>query len=73
LVGDCFYLTVPNEPEAELQKIIRDSFLVEKAVKAMIYGSISPEELLETVEPVIPDMDQYLDEVEENLAEIYLV
>ena len=72
LVGDCFYLTIPNEPDAEVQKVIRDSFLVEQAVKAMISGSISPEELLEMVEPVIPDMDDYIDEVEENLAEIYL-
>ena len=73
LVGDCFYLTIPNEPEAEVQNIIKNSFLIEKAVKAMVSGFISPEELLEMVEPVIEDMDQYIDEVEDNLAEIYLV
>jgi len=72
-ISDCFYLTIPNEPEAEVHKMIRDSFLVEQAVKVMINGSISPEELLEMVEPVIPNMDHYIDEVEENLAEIYLV
>ena len=72
LVGECFHLIIPNNPLIEMQQAISDSMLVESAVKLMISGDISPEELLEMVEPVIEDMDDYIEEVEENLIEIYL-
>lgn len=71
-VGECFYLIIPNDPLVERQQAIRDSMLVELATKLMISGLISPEDLLEMVEPVIEDIDGYIEEVEENLREIHL-
>ncbi|MEH2454486.1 hypothetical protein [Nostoc sp.] len=71
-VGECFHLIIPNDPLVEMQQAIRNSMLVELATKLMISGLISPEDLLEMVEPVIEDMDSYIEEVEENLIEIYL-
>ncbi|MBN3911097.1 MAG: hypothetical protein HWQ35_32515 [Nostoc sp. NMS1] len=71
-VGECFHLFIPNDPFLEMQEAISNSMLVESAVKQMLSGEISPEELLEMVEPVIENMDDYIQEVEENLIEIYL-
>ncbi|MEH2302861.1 MAG: hypothetical protein V7K88_28765 [Nostoc sp.] len=71
-VGECFLLIIPNDPLVEMQQAIRNSMLVELATKLMISGLISPEDLLEMVEPVIEDIDGYIKEVEENLIEIYL-
>lgn len=71
-VGECFHLIIPNDPLVEMQQAISNSMLVESAVKLMISGAISPEDLLEMVEPVIENMDDYIEEVEENLIEIHL-
>ena len=71
-VGECFHLFIPNDPLLEMQQAIKNSMLVESAVKLMFSGAISPEDLLEMVEPAIEDMDDYIQEVEENLIEIYL-
>lgn len=72
-VGECFYLIIPNDPLLEVKQIIANSQIVEQATKLMLTGEISPEDLLEMVEPVIKDMDGYIEEIEENLVEIYLV
>ncbi|MEH2161608.1 MAG: hypothetical protein V7K38_11285 [Nostoc sp.] len=71
-VGECFHLFIPNDPFLEMQQAISNSMLVESAVKLMISGAISPEDLLEMVEPAIENMDDYIEEVEENLIEIHL-
>lgn len=72
-VGECFYLIIPTDPSLEMQQAISNSMLVESAVKLMLSGHISPEDLLEIVESVIENIDGYIEEVEENLAEIYLM
>ncbi|MEH2315943.1 hypothetical protein [Nostoc sp.] len=72
-IGECFHLFIPNDPLVEMQQAIKNSILVESAVKQMIAGTISPDDLLEMVEPVIENMDDYIKEIEENLIEIYLV
>jgi len=71
-IGDCFHLFIPADPETEMRKAIRDAMCVENAVKLMLSGGVSPEELLEMVEPVVVDIDQYIEEVEESLEEIGL-
>ncbi|MHC5718174.1 MAG: hypothetical protein ACYTX0_40335 [Nostoc sp.] len=71
-VGECFHLFIPNDPLLEMQQAISNSMLVESSVKLMLSGDISPEELLEMVEPVVENMDDYIQEIEENLIEIYL-
>lgn len=73
LIGPCFYLIIPDNPEADVQKIIRNGILVERACKEMFRGKITPAEMLELIEPCIPNMDDYLLEVEDNLGEILLL
>jgi hypothetical protein len=73
LIDPCFYLVVSNNPEAEVQEIIRHGMLVERACKEMFRGKITPSEMLELIEPCIPNMDDYLLEVEDNLSEILLL
>lgn len=72
-VGGCFQLFIPTDPLGEVDQAIKNSLLVDKATKQMIAGNITPDELLEMVEPVISNMDDYIQEIEENLTEIYLV
>ncbi|MEH2283345.1 MAG: hypothetical protein V7K90_18770 [Nostoc sp.] len=71
-IRKCFSLFIPCNPEQEMTATIEASMVVDRATKMMIQGKISPEELLEMVEPYISDMDQYIEEVELNLEEIYL-
>ena len=70
LIGDCFHLTIPLlNPEVEIQKAVQDAMEIEKATKAMLQGSISPDELLEWMEPYTQaPMDAYVQEVKENLT-----
>lgn len=55
-----------------MEALIAASMIVDQATKLMIQGNISPEDFLEFVEPHISDMDQYIEEVEHNLDEIFL-
>ena len=78
LVESNFHLFIPLSPETaqeEMQQAISKTMLVEKAARLMTKGGISPEELLEMVEPVIEtsNMDDYIEEIEEGLTELYLV
>ncbi len=72
-VGDCFYLHILVDPEREMRKAVKDSLLMENAVKRMMTGEVSPEELLEMVEPIVGDVDNFVEEVEENLGDIGLM
>lgn len=70
-LGDCFYLVIDlDRAEEEIQLALEHQYQVEQATNAMLNGSVSPEELMEMIEPFIPDMDQYQDEVEQNLADL---
>lgn len=70
-IGGCFYLVVPvagQEAEA-IASAIQEATQVEKAVDSFLDGDLSIEDLLETVEGNVPDIDQYCQEVEQNLYE----
>lgn len=68
--GNCFYLVIPNcDSDDEFYAIMEDARKVEQATKSMLEGSISIEELLEAVEPFVPSIDDYIEEVEENMEE----
>lgn len=68
--ASCFYLLVPTcNDEQEFQALMQDAHKVAQATKKMLQGSINIEELLEEIEPFIPSMDQYLEEIEENMEE----
>lgn len=71
-IRKCFSIIIPFNAEQEMQATIEASMVVDKATKMMVQGQISPEELLEMIEPYIEDMDQYIEEIELNLEEIYL-
>jgi len=70
-IGGCFHLYIPLDPETEVRQAIHNSMVVEKAVKLMLNGQASPDEILDLIEPVVDSVDDYIQEVEENL-EIYL-
>ncbi|MEH2243969.1 hypothetical protein [Nostoc sp.] len=65
-------IIIPRDPKQEAQLAIEASIIVDQATKAMIQGKISPDDLLEMVEPYLDDIDEYIKEVEENLNEIDL-
>lgn len=68
--GSCFYLLVPTcNDDAEFKALMADADAVCKAVKRMLNGSINIEELIESIEPFVPDIDSYLEEIEENMEE----
>lgn len=70
-IGGCFYLVVPvaGEEDAAIAAAIQEATQVEKAVDSFLDGDLSIEDLLETVEGNVPDIDQYCQEVEQNLYE----
>jgi hypothetical protein len=68
--GSCFYLAIPIcDDDTEFKELMHDAYKVERAVKSMLDGSISVEDLLEAVEPFIPCMDDYVEEIEQNMNE----
>lgn len=70
-IGSCFYLVIPIcETDDEFAQLMADANKVQSAVKSMLDGKLNPEELLESVEAFVPDIDEYIDEVEENLEAI---
>jgi len=75
-VGTCFYLQIPaTESEEELRHSIASAMQIENAVESMLDGSMSVWELMEAVEPFVPNslMDVYIDEVEGNLEDALVV
>lgn len=72
-IRKCFaVIIIPCNPQQEMQSAIEASMIVDQATTAMIQGKISPDDLLEMVEPYLDDVDEYIEQVEDNLNEIYL-
>lgn len=68
--GSCFYLIVPVcENDEEFNALMQDAQRAEQATKLMLQGSITIEDLLEAVECFVPSIDNYIEEVENNLQE----
>lgn len=68
--GNCFYLIIPTcKDDAEFDALMADADKVCNATKKMLEGSINVEELLEIIESFVPDIDNYIDEIEENMEE----
>ncbi len=66
-LSSCFYLVIPCcDDESEFKDLLQQAMQVERATAQMMKGEISPDDFLDIVEPGVP-IDQYLDEVEENL------
>lgn len=68
--GSCFYLVIPIcEDDAEFNQLLDDASQVQKSVTSMLNGSMSVEDMLESVESFIPSMDDYVEEVETNMEQ----
>lgn len=70
-IGGCFYLVIPvaGEEDEAIAAAFREATQVEKAVDSFLDGDLSIEDLLESVEGNVRDIDQYCEEVEQNLYE----
>lgn len=68
-IGGCFYLVVPvaGQEDEAIAAAIHEAMAVERATDAFLDGEMSIEDLLESVEGNVPDIDQYCQEVEQNL------
>lgn len=73
-ISRCFCIHIPlvGREEEEIKQELWRSKEVEKATFLMLNGSMSVEDLLESVEHIFPgnDIDNYADEVEVNLREL---
>lgn len=66
--ADCFYLAISLEDaEAEIREHIAQASKVEAAVALVLDGSANLEDMLEMVEDVVPNIDQYCEDVEQNM------
>lgn len=70
--GDCFYLEIPLDGSMEeIKTRISHATSVEHAVRNMLDGATSLEDLIEEVEPILLDLeiktDDYLEVVENNM------
>lgn len=74
-IANCFYIYIPlaNKCDEEVAQALHESREIENAVALMLDGSMSINDLLESVEHIFPDMDQYATEVESNLEEALIV
>lgn len=67
-LGRCLYLTIPIiSDEKEMRELIADAMKVEHYAKRLMKGELCAEEYLEAVEPFIPNFDDYIDSVEDNI------
>lgn len=67
-LGDCFYIHIPLcQDEASINEQIQQAMRIEKAVDMMLDGSASIWDMFELIEDAVPNMDQYTDEVGQNL------
>ncbi|RAM49475.1 MAG: hypothetical protein C6Y22_22230 [Hapalosiphonaceae cyanobacterium JJU2] len=70
LIHDCFSLVIPVcEDDSEFIELMNNAYIVQQSVTSMLNGSISPDDLIQSVESFIPSIDEYIDEVESNLNE----
>ena len=69
-LGNCFYLLIPVcDSDEEFNALMQNAQKVEQATKLMLDGSITIEDLLEAVEAFIPSIDNYIEEVSENMEQ----
>lgn len=73
-LGSCFYLQIPvTGSEAEIREFMEYARAVEAATQLMLSGRLSFVDLMECIEPYVPSIDEYVDEVEGNLNESLLI
>ncbi len=73
-LGSCFYLQIPlTGSEQEIREFMEYARAVEAATQLMLSGHLSFVDLMECIEPCVPSIDEYVEEVEENLNESLLI
>lgn len=73
-IGSCFSLEISLQLcSQEIKDLFRRDALIKSAAKSMLNGSINIEDLLEFIEPLVPDVDDYIEGLEANLKETLLI
>ena len=73
-LGGAFYLAIPlNDCDEAIHQALQDAKRVEQAVNDLLDGEINLWEYTEAIEPYVSDIDQYLDEVSQNLEERLII
>lgn len=71
--GACFIPMIDLENyEVELLEAIKHQARVEKAVDAMLSGTLTPDDMLDTIEDCVPGMDDYIDMCEDSVEDFLL-
>ncbi|GAA6621581.1 hypothetical protein [Scytonema sp. NUACC26] len=67
----CTNLIIPIcDTDEEFNQLMSDAHKVQQATTKMLNGEISLWELMEAIEPFVPDIDDYCDEVEKNICQL---
>jgi hypothetical protein len=69
-LSECFDSVIDlDDHEEEIFEAIAQQVKTQRAVGAMLDGSLSLKDMLETIEDCVPNMDHYMDGVTENLID----
>lgn len=73
-LAECFDSIIDLDAyEDEINAAIVHQAKIQRAVRAMLDGSLSLKDMLESVEDCVPSMDDYMNEVTENLEDFQLI
>jgi hypothetical protein len=71
LFRESFSLVIPlNCEDEEIDFLFVQADKIHKSISSMLKGEISPEDYLEAIESLVPDIDDYIDEVEDNIEDL---
>jgi hypothetical protein len=66
----CFTLVIPlDDFDACIEEAVRNNHRMEQQINATLTGNFSFWDYMESIEPYVVDMDDYLNEVEQNLEQ----
>lgn len=72
-LGECFDSIIDlDDHEEEIFEAIAHQVKTQRAVSAMLDGSLTLKDMLETIEDCVPNMDDYMDTTIENLEDFNL-
>ncbi len=73
-LAECFDSIIDlDDHEEEINAAIVHQAKIARATNAMLNGSLSLKDMLESIEDCVPNMDEYMDEVAENLEDCQLI
>lgn len=73
-ISQCFDSVVDLDGhEDEIDQALIQHTKIQRTVSAMLDGSLSLKDMLESIEDCVPKMDEYIEEVADNLEEVQLI